>query len=176
LLTFYCLFKKVLQLKLKFFVTLNFYTFVKFFVFFLRNIIINNCFKLLLNKFVIIFFFFVVIFVKDFIYIRNCFIKNLFNFFILAINLFFKATIFEFFFKITTTNFILKKLFIFKEINYTLKNSLFFFKSSLLLLFAFFSFYIIAISLVLLIKQKKAMFLITNTILLTKDFNLSFIT
>ncbi len=92
------MFKKVLQSKLKFFVTLNFYIFVKFFALFLQNIIVNNCFELLSNKFVIIFFLVVVIFAKNFIYIRNCFIRFLFNFFILAISLFFKVIIFKFFF------------------------------------------------------------------------------
>jgi len=176
LLTFCCLFKKVLQFELKKIVILDFYTFVKFFAFFLQNIIINNCFKLLSNKLVIIFFLVVVIFAKDFICIKNCFIKILFNFFILTINLFFKVIIFKFFFKITTTNFVLKKLSIFKEINYVLKDLLFSFKFFLLLLFAFLFFYIIAINLILLVKQKKAIFLIINAILLTKDFNLSFIT
>ena len=126
------------------------------------------------NKFVTIFFLIVVIFVKNFIYIRNCFIKFLFNFFILTISLFFKTIIFKFFFKIATTNFVLKKLFIFKEISYILKDLLFFFKFSLLLLFIFLSFYIATTNLVLLVKQEKTNFLIANAILLAKNFNLSF--
>jgi len=99
----------------------------------------------------------------------------LFNFFILIISLFFKAIISRFFFKIATTNFVLKKLFISKEINYILKDLLFFFEFSLLLLFAFLSFYIVATSLVLLVKQKRTIFLIINAILLIENSSLNFI-
>jgi len=128
------------------------------------------------NKFIIILFFVIIIFVKDFIYIRNCSIRFLFNFFILTINLFFKATIFKFFFKITTTSFVLKELFVFREISCAIEDLFFFFKSSLLLLFVFFSFCVVAIDLVSLVKQKRAMFLITNAMLLAKDFDLDFTT
>lgn len=155
---------------------MNFDTFVNFLALSSRDIIVDDCSKLLANELIIIRF--LVVFVERFIFVRNCFIRFLFDSLILIMSLSFRVA--RFVFGITTM-FILRKLFVFEKID-CVENSIF----SIFSIFSmfsmssfssfFFSLCIVAINFVLLIEQKKKVISMTSAMSLAKVSSLNFTT